>query len=409
MTAPEAAAGRIDELLRSHPGPVTEELTRNLVEFYGAGLARIAALLGPERVRELCADPLVESLLLVHDLHPVPAGERIRLALTRAGRPPAKVDIDGDAVRVWPAAGGCGVAPEIEAVVRRVAPEMSSVVVEGPPPPLLQVGLRPGLARPPAMSGGFRPAGAPSEVRLPAVIRPAGSAGAPSEVRPAGPVRLPQAAPSEVRPAALVRLPQAAAGARCEMCGADLGDRHAHLAELDERSLRCVCRPCGLLFAPAGAGGGRLRAVPERYLTDPAHPIAAADWDLLQIPAMPAFLFENGELGRVIACYPSPAGATESLLDLDGWTRLRETYPLLRVPAADVEAVYVTRADAGLEAYLVPIDACFSLVGRIRLNWRGPDGGATVRAALAAFRRDLQARSRPITPTMDPTPVVAGH
>jgi hypothetical protein len=366
MTAPEAAAGRIDELLRSHPGPVTEELTRNLVEFYGAGLARIAALLGPERVRELCADPLVESLLLVHDLHPVPAGERIRLALTRAGRPPANVDIDGDAVRVWPAAGGCGVAREIEAVVRRVAPEMSSVVVEGPPPPLLQVGLRPGLARPPAMSGGFRPAGAPSEVRPPA-------------------------------------------GARCEICGADLGDRHAHLAELDERSLRCVCRPCGLLFAPAGAGGGRLRAVPERYLTDPAHPIAAADWDLLQIPAMPAFLFENGELGRVIACYPSPAGATESLLDLDGWTRLRETYPLLREPAADVEAVYVTRPDAGLEAYLVPIDACFSLVGRIRLNWRGPDGGATVRAALAAFRRDLQARSRPITPTMDPTPVVAGH
>jgi hypothetical protein len=139
--------------------------------------------------------------------------------------------------------------------------------------------------------------------------------------------------------------------ARCEMCGAVLG-RHAHVAALAERELRCVCRPCGLLFTPDGAGAGRIRTVPERYLIDPAHPVSGADWDLLQIPAMPVFLFDNSELGRVVACYPSPAGATESLLDLGEWARLRLAYPLLREPAADVEAVFVTRSSAGLETYL---------------------------------------------------------
>jgi hypothetical protein len=167
---------------------------------------------------------------------------------------------------------------------------------------------------------------------------------------------------------------------------------------LDDRALRCVCRPCGLLFEPVGAGGGRIRAVPERYLTDPAHPLADHDWDLLDIPSMPVFLFVNSDLDRVVACYPSPAGTTESTLDLDEWRRLLPRYPLLRMPAPDTEAVYVTRGDGGLEAYLVPIDACFTLSGQVRLHWRGPDGGATVREAMTAFVHGLRAQSRPLPP-----------
>jgi len=185
---------------------------------------------------------------------------------------------------------------------------------------------------------------------------------------------------------------------QCEMCGTRLGDRHRHLVALDDRALRCVCRPCGLLFDPAGAGGGRIRAVPERYLTDPARRIADEDWSRLDIPAMPVFLFVNSDLGRVVACYPSPAGTTESMLDLDAWTRLLPAYPLLRMPTPDVEAVYVTRGDAGLEAYLVPIDACFRVAGLVRLHWRGLDGGAAVRQAMATFLHDLRTQSRPLRP-----------
>jgi hypothetical protein len=133
--------------------------------------------------------------------------------------------------------------------------------------------------------------------------------------------------------------------------------------------------------------------VPERYLTDPAHPLTDDDWDLLGIPVTTAFFFVNSDLDRVIACYPSPAGATECLLDLAGWARLGRTHPLLLAPAADVEAVYVTRAGPGLEAFLAPIDACYALVGEVRLRWRGLDGGAAVRRTLAGFADDLRTRS----------------
>ena len=185
---------------------------------------------------------------------------------------------------------------------------------------------------------------------------------------------------------------------RCELCGVTLGPRHGHVVGLDQRSLSCACRPCYLLFTREGAGGGRFRAVPERYLTDPVHRLTDDDWTALQIPVTTAFIFTNSDQGQVVACYPSPAGATECLLDLDSWDRLRRTHPLLAEPVADVEAVYVTRTDRGLEAFLVPIDACYALVGEIRLGWRGLDGGEAVRRTLAGFVDDLRARSRNARP-----------
>jgi hypothetical protein len=187
----------------------------------------------------------------------------------------------------------------------------------------------------------------------------------------------------------------AVAEERCELCGVIVHSGHGHVAQLDRRSLLCACRACYLLFSREGAGRGRLRAVPERYLTDPGRRLAPADRDDLGIPVSTAFVFVNGDLDRAIACYPSPAGATESLLEPGSWQRLRGTYPLLAAPVPDVEAIYLTD---GLETFLVPIDACFALVGRVRAAWRGLDGGAEVRATLAAFADDLRGRCRPIGP-----------
>jgi hypothetical protein len=188
------------------------------------------------------------------------------------------------------------------------------------------------------------------------------------------------------------REPAPAPVERCEMCGAALDARHGHVVEVAKRSLVCTCRACYLLFTQEGAAGGRYRAVPERYLRDPYHALTGADWDELQIPVATAFFFVNSELGRVVACYPSPAGATECLLDLDAWDRLARTHPLLGAAAPDVEAVFVTN----LEAFLIPIDACYALVGEVRLRWSGLDGGAEVRQSMAAFLADLRARSRPL-------------
>lgn len=169
---------------------------------------------------------------------------------------------------------------------------------------------------------------------------------------------------------------------RCDLCGTAVGPEHGHLVALDERVLRCACQACHLLFTRGKAG--RFVAVPRRYLTDPARPIAAADWDELGIPVDTAFFFTNSALDRVVACYPSPAGATECQLDLAAYDRLRAAYPLLGMPEPDVEAILVSDG----AAYLVPIDSCYSFVGRLRT---GP-----VREVLARYVADLRTRARTV-------------
>jgi hypothetical protein len=185
------------------------------------------------------------------------------------------------------------------------------------------------------------------------------------------------------------------------MCGEVIGARHGHVVNLEKRSLVCTCRGCYLLFTREGAAGGKHRAIPDRYLHDPAHPVTDPDWDELQVPVATAFFFHNSSLDRVVGSYPSPGGATECELDLAGWERLATTHPLLRAIEPDVEALMFTRVDGRMEAYLIPIDACYELVGRIRMYWSGFDGGAEVREALAAFVANLRTRSRPLAPTQE--------
>jgi hypothetical protein len=108
-------------------------------------------------------------------------------------------------------------------------------------------------------------------------------------------------------------------GERCEMCATPIPDDHDHVVDLEQRSLQCTCRGCYLLFAPEGAGGSRYRAVPDRFLSFPDFALSPGQWDGLQIPVSVAFFFLNSTMERVAAFYPSPAGATESLLSLDTW------------------------------------------------------------------------------------------
>lgn len=171
--ATELVAARVERLLAQlHSGPdpragtVAEELVCCLVQLYGDGLQRIVAMVGPERSAELCADPLVESLLLVHDLHPVDVGSRIGRALESVRPRTGDVDylgIDGaGVVRLRLRAGGHGCRSSLqpvrlllEATVRQAAPESTGVEVEVPaaPAPLLQVSLRPGMDRPASLAG----------------------------------------------------------------------------------------------------------------------------------------------------------------------------------------------------------------------------------------------------------------
>jgi hypothetical protein len=172
--------------------------------------------------------------------------------------------------------------------------------------------------------------------------------------------------------------------------------RHGHLVDLQARTLRCACAACHLLFGTDGAGGGHLRAVPDRVLSFPGLALTAAQWDALQIPVSVAFFSLSSAVGRVAAFYPGPAGATESLLALDTWEEVVAAHPELATLLPDVEALLVRSAPGGeVECYLVPIDACYELVGRMRLLWRGFDGGAQALEALEAFFDDVRSRARP--------------
>ena len=171
----QAAGERIESLLaelRSNAGPqvadTAEELVSCLVELYGAGLAEIVTIIGkdteagPRLMDGLVADPLVESLLLLHDLHPTDIGSRVQRAIDQAlpqfGSHAPQVEyrgVDDQGVihlRLEGGGSGCGASPEtiqaaIEKSVIEAAPEAAGVaseVVETVPElPLLQISRRP--------------------------------------------------------------------------------------------------------------------------------------------------------------------------------------------------------------------------------------------------------------------------
>jgi hypothetical protein len=186
----------------------------------------------------------------------------------------------------------------------------------------------------------------------------------------------------------------ASPGEVCEMCAAPIGDEHSHVVNIERRSLMCSCRACYLLFTREGAAQGKYRAVPDRYLHDRSFQLSDADWDDLQIPVRIAFFFFNSAMGRVAAFYPSPAGATESLLSLDAWRDLSAANPVLASLQSDVEALLVYgRGREGFECFIVPIDACYELTGLIRRRWRGFDGGEEAWRDVEAFFARVRARS----------------
>ena len=196
--------------------------------------------------------------------------------------------------------------------------------------------------------------------------------------------------------------PTAPSPERCELCGTPVPGEHPHLVEPAQRRLLCACAACGLLFSEPGL---RYRRVPWRHLVDPGFTLSDAQWDALQVPVGMAFFLVNSARAAVVACYPSPAGATESELTLEAWADGVGASALAAALEPDVEALLVRRSDAGrrdagrAEALLVPVDACYRLVGLVRRSWKGFDGGTEAWTAIDAFFDELRERARPLDPT----------
>jgi hypothetical protein len=147
------AGARVESLLaelRARSGPeaagIAEELVTCLVRLYGAGLETIVRTIGDDQRLQalLIADPLVESLLLVHDLHPLDPGARIRRALGRLGVGAEFLGIDDAGVVQVRLGHGCGsMTEDIERAVTDAAPETTGVSFAPREAPLLQIMHRP--------------------------------------------------------------------------------------------------------------------------------------------------------------------------------------------------------------------------------------------------------------------------
>jgi hypothetical protein len=182
---------------------------------------------------------------------------------------------------------------------------------------------------------------------------------------------------------------------RCELCSAELGADHQHLFDPVHRRVACACGSCALLFSGTGM---KYKRVPRRIRHLESLQITDGQWDSLRIPIEMAFFFHSTPAGRIVAIYPSPAGATESLLPLDAWNEIARDNPELNSMEEDVEALLVNRAGRGpglcsADYYVVPIDECYKLVGLIRTHWRGFSGGTQVWEEIARFFEALHERS----------------
>jgi hypothetical protein len=181
----------------------------------------------------------------------------------------------------------------------------------------------------------------------------------------------------------------------CEMCSAEVAAEHQHLIDPAIRKLICACDACAILFS--GQSSAKYKRVPRdvRFLRD--FQMSDAQWDNLMIPIEMAFIFRSSPNNRPVAFYPSPAGATESLLSLETWNDVENENPSLKKMQGDVEALLVNRVGAARgvqpEFYIAPIDECYKLVGLIRMHWRGLSGGTEVWREVAQFFAELRIKA----------------
>ena len=198
-----------------------------------------------------------------------------------------------------------------------------------------------------------------------------------------------------------VRDPQVRARSRateyCELCSLELYQDHSHLVELTSRQILCACEACAVLFD--GKERSKFKRVPRNAIYLPGFQMMNAQWESLTIPINLAFFFHSSLEGRMVALYPSPAGAVESLLTLDTWKTIVEDNPVLRNLQSDVEALLVNRIghadEREPEYFIAPIDACYRLVGLIRMNWKGLSGGSDVWTEIGKFFGELRAKAEP--------------
>lgn len=176
----------------------------------------------------------------------------------------------------------------------------------------------------------------------------------------------------------------------CDLCNIEIPPKHEHLLHLGDRRILCACATC---WAQRSADP-ELRPTGNRTVFLDGFTLPDEVWARLQVPIGLAFFMDSTSVEAVVAMYPSPAGATESELDLRAWQDLKDLNPVLESLEPDAEALVVNRISEPPQYAIIPIDQCYGLVGAIKANWEGISGGAVIEKAVPRFFEELRAKSR---------------
>jgi hypothetical protein len=176
--------------------------------------------------------------------------------------------------------------------------------------------------------------------------------------------------------------------ANCDLCGTSMPEDHRHLLQLEERSIVCVCESCWALRS----GDAEYRPTGSRVVWLEGLVLPDDLWARFRIPIGLAFFLRTGD--GVVAFYPSPAGATESELDLGVWDELVRLNPVLEDLGPEGETLIVDRTSRdGLRCAIAPTDQAYRLVGLVKASWRGISGGPEVGKAIDRFFDELRERA----------------
>jgi Family of unknown function (DUF5947) len=142
---------------------------------------------------------------------------------------------------------------------------------------------------------------------------------------------------------------------RCDLCETTVPPDHRHMLNLYERQIVCVCESCWALRS----GDAEFRPTGSRTLWLPDFELPEELWAQFRIPIGLAFFMHSSVTDCIVAMYPSPAGATESELHFETWSRLADMNPVLKELEPDAEALIVNRtADPPMFA-IAPIERYF--------------------------------------------------
>jgi hypothetical protein len=179
----------------------------------------------------------------------------------------------------------------------------------------------------------------------------------------------------------------------CDLCGVTIAADHRHLLHLVERRIVCACEACWAMRSGEGdyrPTGSRTLWLPELQLPDEV-------WAGFGIPIGLAFFMRSTVTECVVAMYPSPAGATESELHFESWSRMTELNPVLDDLEPDIEGLIVNRLSDPPMYAIAPIDRCYALAGAIKATWEGISGGTGVEHAVTRFFEALRAAASAVS------------